>query len=83
MTKAKTTRRWGVLWRQKNKLDGVTETFMWAGDRPVLFSTRAKARVWIEQNYGFIRDHKDLRSEPHGWRMPQAARVDVMVEQVK
>jgi len=66
---------WGVLWRQKNKLDGVQDRLLFGK----VFRTRSKARCWIEENYGYIRNRPDLRAEPHGWRVPLAVKVKVEV----
>jgi hypothetical protein len=50
---------------------------------PVLFSSRALAREWIEDHYGYIKQRRDLRAEPHRWRMPQPVRVTVRLERVR
>lgn len=70
-------RRWGILWRSRNLLDGDREFLMGEGKGPVLFETRQEARSYCEQVYGYIRGRADLRTEPHGWRMPQVVRVTV------
>ncbi len=44
---------------------------------PVLFRTRAEARAYINEKYGYIRDREDLRRPPHSWRVPVAVRVRV------
>ena len=44
---------------------------------PALFRTRREAREYINEKYGYIRTRKDLRAEPHFWRMPRAVRVSV------
>ena len=48
---------------------------------PVVFGTRAEARQWIGQRFGYIRYRQDLRREPHGWRMPKAVRIQVLVRE--
>ena len=68
--------RWGVMWYSKNKLDGVTKHLIGSGLTPVLFRTRSDARDYINDSYGYIKHRKDLRVEPHGWRMPRAVRVE-------
>ena len=67
---------WGIEWRSDNVLDGRQRYLVW--DREIrLFRTRGEARAHIELRYGYIRRRPDLRSEPHDWRMPVAARVEV------
>ncbi len=46
----------------------------------MLFRTRAECRAWIDEHYGYIRTRADLRAEPHGWRMPRAVKVRVVLE---
>lgn len=73
--------RWAVQWRSRNRLDGLTERFMWgAGEEdasPLLFRTRRAARDYIRREYGYIATRPDLRTEPHGWMMPRAVKVRV------
>jgi hypothetical protein len=68
---------WGVLWRSRNKLDGIGHALIWHDGELRLFYTRANARAWIEENYGYIRERADLRAEPHGWQMPIPIRVQL------
>jgi hypothetical protein len=71
---------WAVKWRSKNLLDGEREWLIlreWQTYTPVLFNTRADCRAWINKQYGYIKTRKDLRTEPHGWRVPQPVRVEV------
>lgn len=71
---------WAPKWSQANKLDGPREHLILFtnGGKPLpLFKTRSACRDWINKHYGYIRDRKDLRQEPHGWRVPQAVRVEV------
>lgn len=72
---------YGVLWRSKNLLDGKSEYLMYKDGLPLLFVTKKKATEWIHHNYGYIARRKDLRAEPHGWRMPQAVRAFITTEQ--
>jgi hypothetical protein len=74
--------RWAIQWRSKTQRDGEARFFMWAGISPHLFRTRAKARRFIKSRYGYIKHRPDLRGEPHGWRMPQAVKVRVRLEEV-
>ena len=83
---------WGIKWRSECKLDGRKEYLMgslWPGPYPpppqysgfktAVFKTRAMARAHIKKHYGYIKDRPDLRREPHGWKMPIAVQVDVIV----
>lgn len=70
---------WGVLWGSCNKRDGKIEYLIYDDGVPTLFPTRRKAREWIIVHYGYIRDRADLRAEPHGWRMPIAVKVNVVM----
>jgi len=71
--------RWGVLWRQSNALDGKREHLCFENLLPVLFVTRAKARAWADDRFGYIRTRPDLKAEPYGWKMPIPVRVSVSV----
>lgn len=74
----KATIRWGLLWRSRNRLDGLKEYLMYDGRAlPVLFVTRSDARAWAERQYGYIRHRADLRREPHGWMLPRPVRVSI------
>lgn len=76
--------RWGVEWYTKNSLDGERRDLQWRTPCvPAVFLTRREAREWIKAEWGFLRGRKDLRAEPHGWRMPQAVRVEVIVRRAK
>jgi hypothetical protein len=66
--------RWAALWRS---IHG--EHFLFENYQPALFRTRRAAQAYIEERYGYIRARPDLRSNPHGWRMPKAVRVTVSV----
>lgn len=77
---------WAVQWRSRNRLDG--ETVHWIYDHrggsinPALFRTRAEARAFIKERCGFIAERPDLQSEPHGWQMPRAVKVNLILEPV-
>lgn len=75
-------KRWAILWRANSKLDGHQEYFMWNLECPYLFMTRREARKWIEDNYAYIRTRRDLKAEPHGWKMPKAMQVNVILEPI-
>lgn len=68
---------WGALWISQNRLDGRTVQLQWKHGYPLVFRTRAEARAFIDKEWGYIRDRKDLRVEPHGWRLPRAVRIKV------
>lgn len=74
---------WGALWISENKADGLTRHLLHANCKPALFVTRARARRYIRENYGYIRKRPDLREEPHGWRMPRPVRVRVEIVEAK
>lgn len=70
---------YGALWRSKNKRDGESRHLIMVDCLPVLFTTRRAAAQWIKKNYGYIATRRDLRAEPHGWRVPIAVKVQVEV----
>ncbi len=72
------TNVWGALWKEKKKKEGAREFLLRRNRVPVLFKTRHEARCWIETNYGYIKTRKDLRAEPHGWRLPVPVKVSVI-----
>lgn len=45
---------------------------------PLMFRFRKEARQWAEKNYGYIKERKDLRVEPHGWKFPKPIKVKVI-----
>ena len=71
------SRLWGALWYSKNNIDGTTKHLINEDFKPVLFKTRKECREWIFKRYGYIKTRKDLRSEPHGWRLPIPIKVKV------
>ena len=72
------TTRWALLWRSRER-----EHLVRGGDCDVqLFQTRQQARVYRDDNYGYIRDRPDLMSAPHWWRIPLPVRVRVTYEMV-
>lgn len=44
-------------------------------------SAEEKARSFIKEKYGYIATRGDLQREPHGWRVPQAVKVSVVVQE--
>lgn len=76
---AKALRCWGVLWRSDNSLDGSTRRLMLDCGVPLTFRTRRAAREFIQKRWGYIASRPDLRAEPHGWRMPEARKVEIQL----
>ena len=82
--KAILCKRWAVKWHGHFHFDGAFSSEWFAldsfvfGSRPLLFTTRAKARTYIDEKWGYIRTRTDLRQPPHNWRMPVAVRVQVI-----
>lgn len=74
--------RWAVMDRYESRLDGRSETIIWDGGMPLLFHRRDACRAYIKKRFGYIAGRKDLRAEPHGWRMPKPVRVRVVLEPV-
>jgi len=75
-----TTKAWGVLWRSECRLDGRVERLVsapWFPLKTALFPSREKAREYSKQKLGYIRNRKDLREEPHGWKTPKVVQVEV------
>lgn len=68
---------WGVQWYSKNKLDGANRHIIYVDGLPALFRTKRKAVEFIDVNYGYIRNRRDLRGEPHGWRIPKPIKVKI------
>jgi hypothetical protein len=50
-------------------------------DGLLLFKTRKECRSWIKGTLGYIAKRKDLRVEPHGWKVPKAVRVRVTISE--
>ena len=80
LTMTQTTKAWAVLWRSECRLDGKVERLVgapWFPLKTALFASRAKAREYVQQNLGYIKNRKDLRQEPHGWKIPKIVQVEV------
>lgn len=71
--------RWGLLNRSTTKLDGERCHLIFDNCLPALFCTRAEARCYAEDRFGYIRQRPDLRREPHCCRVPQAVRVTIAI----
>ena len=75
---------WGIEWHSVNRLDGQQRHVMWEGPgRPFFFSTRRNARAFLKAKWGYIKERPDLQAEPHGWRIPQAVRIEVQAHAVR
>lgn len=68
---------WAALWRSRCRLDGKVEYIINRDLVPAIFRTRKQAAEFVEREYGFIKDRKDLRDEPHGWKYPKLIKVVV------
>jgi hypothetical protein len=68
--------RWAVLWWSVSQRDA-RRHLIFDGAGLALFRSRREARDWATIKYGYIKARKDLRVEPHCWRMPKAVRVEV------
>lgn len=76
---------WGIEWYSNNQLDGETRHWIYSDvvpGVPQTFRTRREAREWNAKNFGYIRTRKDLRNEPHGWRMPKVKNIKVIVQEI-
>ena len=62
--------RWGLLWRDSERQHIVMDNCL-----PALFQTRAAARRYAAERYGYIKDRPHLRSAPLYWRVPEPVRV--------
>ena len=69
---------WAAEWYSKNLLDGERRHIINLNCLPALFRTRRECRAFIKEKYGYIAERPDLRVEPHGWRMPQAVKVEII-----
>lgn len=66
--------RWGVQWVSKNL---IKPRLLGKDGIPLLFRTKAEARLWSQEHYAYIRTRKDLRTSPHNWRMPNPVKVKI------
>lgn len=73
--------RWTIKHIHENQLDGHVEHFERSGGDFVLFHSRASARRFAKERYGYIAHRPDLKAEPFGWHMPQVVKVRVMVSE--
>lgn len=68
------TVRWGVKWNGN---------IMWHKGEPLFFHKRKEARIYIDANYGYIRERADLRRPPFNWKMPKAVKIEVSIKEIK
>ena len=71
--------RWAIWWQQANDDAG---HFMADGGNYLLFKTKKAAKTYIRVKYDYIAYRPDLRKAPYFWRMPQAIKVKVGLEEV-
>ena len=70
---------WLPEWYSKNKLDGVTRHLIrYERGQPLHFRTKRECAAFIKATYGYIGKRRDLRVEPHGWRVPKPVRVKIV-----
>lgn len=76
--------RWVPAWYSRNRLDGESRYFITFDydQRDFVFRTRRECRAAIHERWGYIATRSDLRKEPHGWRIPRAVRVRIVVEEM-
>jgi len=70
---------WAAEWHSKNQLDGERRHIIYENLLPALFRTRRECRDFIKEKYGYIAERPDLQNEPHGWRLPQAIKVKIIM----
>lgn len=70
---------WCALWRSECKLDGKSEHIIRVNLVPVIFKTKRQCKAWIDEHYRYIKIRKDLRGEPHGWRLPKPVKIVVRI----
>jgi len=75
--------RWALLLSDREFSPKIFEKhFIFEDGQIKLFSTRKEARKYNIQEYGYIKDRKDLRIYPHFWRMPNVVKVKITIEQL-
>jgi len=83
--------KWAIKWRSKNKLDGDCSHLIGfpqrfpankSGYTTMCFETRQLARDYVNRHYSYIKGRKDLKEEPHGWKMPKVVKVSVTVKEI-
>ena len=66
--------RWGIKWVSDN-LDGHTEHFMGNPAGWFVFRTRAEARAYRDEHYGYLRDRPDQ------WKLPRVVKVILSIQE--
>ena len=74
---------WAAEWHSNNLLDGDSRHIINDNFLPALFRKRRECREFIKEHYGYIAGRPDLQAEPHGWMMPQAVKVKVIITKRK
>lgn len=69
---------WAAQWRSKNQIDGEHYHIIRDNLVPILFTTKNQCAEFIKGKYGYISTRKDLRGEPHGWKIPIPVKVKVV-----
>jgi hypothetical protein len=73
--------RWAILWQSSTNLMGIDAISCGTSQTNIMiFHTRHEARKEIWIRFGYIKDRPDLKSEPHGWKMPKPVRIKLTVE---
>ena len=68
--------KWGVIGRTSTKsIDGSREWISGEAGKPFLFNTRKEAREFIERNYAYFFERKDLLNI--GWKVPVARKLRI------
>ncbi|KKN76881.1 hypothetical protein LCGC14_0365320 [marine sediment metagenome] len=76
------TNLWAAEWRSKNIQDGESRHILYDNCLPALFRTRRECREYIKARYGYIAHCPDLQTEPHGWKVPKAIKVDILRQEI-
>jgi len=75
---------WAIKWKSESKLNGKREFLIGLdGYTTIVFRLRKDARTFCKEKFGYIKTRKDLRSEPHGWKMPQVVKVEININIVE
>jgi len=73
--------RWGIKWVSDDYLDGHTEHFMGNPAGWFVFRTRAEARAYRDEHYGYFRDRLDLKVHPFGWKLLRVVKVVLSIQE--
>jgi hypothetical protein len=52
------------------------------GTTIMFFKSRAAARAYRDERYGYIKTRRDLRRYPHDWRLPRVVRATLEVKEI-